>query len=73
MASVLELQPGEARTLKVQPGMRYLIHRPGRHPIYLVYAEDQRRQSVEAVGTFSNWAAALGAVRARHIAVAAAV
>ncbi len=69
---VAELKPGEARTLRVPSGVRYLIHRPGKRPIYLVYEEDQRRQSVDAVGTFSNWPAALGAVRARRQTITAA-
>ncbi|MBI4493327.1 MAG: hypothetical protein HY690_11120 [Chloroflexi bacterium] len=65
MTPVHELRPGEARILELRPGTRCLIHRPGRQPIYLVYEEDQRRQSVEPLGSFSTWAAALGAAQAR--------
>lgn len=71
MARPQDLRPGEARKLERRDGFRYLIHRPGEHPLYLVYEEDPRRNSVDALGAFSTWHAAQGAVRARHTIAAA--
>lgn len=73
MATAVELKPGEARTLNFRPDLRYLIHRPGRHPLYLVFEENARDQSVEALGTFTSWTTAVGAIRARQPELAKAV
>ncbi len=65
MTTQREPGPGEARVLNLRPGTRCLIHRPGARAIYLVYEEDRRQKSVEPVGTFASWAAALYAAKAR--------
>jgi hypothetical protein len=72
MLTTHELRPGEARTLDFLSGIRYLVHRPGQRPVYLVFEEDRVRRTVAPVGTFSTWGAAMGAVRARSLPYAVA-
>lgn len=72
MAALYHLPPGEARTLQFHSGLRYLVHRPGRRALYLVYAEDQLHHRISPIGTFTTWAAAIAAVRSRHLPGASA-